>query len=250
MIRTYRDGEWFTQESLLSALGLAKFSAPIISVVGAGGKTTVVGRLAREYGEENQKVIITTTTHMKAPADGRFLARPDMEQFAWMLKTQKTVIMGEPAEDGKIKGFPLAFLEAVRILGIPMIIEADGARGLPCKVPSAHEPALWEKTMVLIGVAGLDAVGRPIKEVCHRPESAARLLGKEMDDMLEPRDIVTIGSSSAGLRKAMDPFMKFYIILNKADTKERLSTGEEIARLFREQNFHQVLVTADLLRRE
>ncbi len=246
MILNYSSGKRTEEQDLMSALKLTRFTAPIISVVGAGGKTTVVERLAREYKEKNQSVIVTTTTHMKQPEDGCFLAKPDMEHFVRLLKFRRDVWMGIPDQDGKMRAFPFAFLEAVRILEIPIIIEADGANGLPCKVPAAHEPVLWEKSMIVLGVVGLDAVGRPIKEVCHRPDETAGFLKKEKEELLTPQDIVSIGTSERGLRKSMDPFMKYHIILNKADTKERLRLGEEIAELFREQGEHHVLLTADL----
>ena len=246
MILNYSSGKRTEEQDLMSALELARFSAPIISVVGAGGKTTVVERLAREYKEKNQSVIVTTTTHMKQPEDGCFLAKPDMDHFVQLLKFRKDVWMGIPDQDGKMRAFPFVFLEAVRILEIPIIIEADGANGLPCKVPAAHEPVLWEKSMVVLGVIGLDAVGHPIMEVCHRPDETARFLQKEKEDLLTVHDIAAIGISERGLRKSMDPFMKYHIILNKADTKERIRLGEEIIKLFREHGEYHVLLTADL----
>ena len=39
-------------------------SKKIISVVGGGGKTSLIFRLAEELAEQGKKVIVTTTTHM------------------------------------------------------------------------------------------------------------------------------------------------------------------------------------------
>ena len=38
----------------------------IISVIGAGGKTTLIHRLAEEYQRKGNSVLVTTTTHMFA----------------------------------------------------------------------------------------------------------------------------------------------------------------------------------------
>ena len=38
----------------------------IISVIGAGGKTTLIHRLAEEYQRKGNAVLVTTTTHMFA----------------------------------------------------------------------------------------------------------------------------------------------------------------------------------------
>ena len=246
MILSYSGGEPTETVSLKSALSLAEFSAPIISVVGAGGKTTVIRRLAREYEEEGQASIVTTTTHMWQPEEGFYLRAPDLEMLYRMLKRRRQVWAGCPEPDGKMSAFPTAFLEAVRMLAVPVIIEADGAKGQSVKVPGDHEPALWGKTMVLLGVAGLDAVGGQIRDVCHRPEQAAAFLNKRPEDTLECEDIVTIGLSDMGMKKFMDPFMKYHIILNKADNAERIRTGERIAGLLAEKGFHNVVLTAEL----
>lgn len=234
------------QESLLSALGLALFSTPIISVVGAGGKTTVMERLAREYVKLGQPVIITTTTHMHMPKSGAYLANPDMFELDAMLRKEKAVYMGYPAKDGKISGFPMPFLEASRMLKVPVLIEADGANGHPVKVPDEKEPVLWGKTMVLIGVVGLDAVGRTIEEGCHRPKLAGMLLGKTMQEVVTAADIVKIGLSRSGMKKGMDSYMRYFIILNKADNEERIKLGAETAALFADQGFQNVLLTTGL----
>ncbi|KMZ53521.1 selenium cofactor biosynthesis protein YqeC [Dorea sp. D27] len=246
MIRSYGSSRPIETESLKSALSLARFSAPIISVVGAGGKTTVIRQLAREYEEEAQPVIVTTTTHMWQPDEGLYLRSPDLELLYQMLKHKRQVWAGYPEPDGKMSAFPVAFLEAVRMLSVPVIIEADGAKGQPVKVPEAHEPVLWGKTMVLLGVAGLDAVGGRIEDVCHHPERASAFLGKGVEDVLECEDIVKIGLSDIGMKKSMDPFMKFHIVLNKADDAQRVSIGDRIAGLFAEKGFYNVIVTSGL----
>lgn len=41
----------------------------VISIVGAGGKTTLVHKLAREYHRSGKGVLVTTTTHMYVEAD-------------------------------------------------------------------------------------------------------------------------------------------------------------------------------------
>lgn len=41
----------------------------VIAFVGAGGKTTLIQKMARELQENGKKVIVTTTTHMYRPDD-------------------------------------------------------------------------------------------------------------------------------------------------------------------------------------
>ena len=41
----------------------------VISIVGAGGKTTLVHKLAREYHRRGKGVLVTTKSHMYVEAD-------------------------------------------------------------------------------------------------------------------------------------------------------------------------------------
>ena len=41
----------------------------IIALVGSGGKTTLLKKMANEFRNEGKKVFVTTTTHMFAEAD-------------------------------------------------------------------------------------------------------------------------------------------------------------------------------------
>ena len=58
----------------------------IIAVIGAGGKTTLIHRLAEEYRRKGASVLVSTTTHM--------LVEPDTDlscdSFAIMEKIKKT----------------------------------------------------------------------------------------------------------------------------------------------------------------
>ena len=51
----------------------------IISVVGAGGKTTHIHRLAEKYLKQGKKVLVITTTHMYLEKDTILELENDME---------------------------------------------------------------------------------------------------------------------------------------------------------------------------
>ena len=55
------------QESITDALQLSLPEHAVISVVGAGGKTSLIFAWARELAAAGKSVIITTTTHMYRP---------------------------------------------------------------------------------------------------------------------------------------------------------------------------------------
>jgi molybdenum cofactor cytidylyltransferase len=58
-----------------------------------------------------------------------------------------------------------------------VVVEADGSRMKPCKAPAEHEPVMPVGTSLVVPVAGIDAVGRRIDQVCHRPERVSDVTG-------------------------------------------------------------------------
>ena len=52
------------EEPLCETVGIR---CGILSIVGAGGKTTSVFKIAREQEAMGKKVLVTTTTHMELP---------------------------------------------------------------------------------------------------------------------------------------------------------------------------------------
>ena len=112
--------------------------------------------------------------------------------------------------------------EAARKKADLTLIEADGARHLPCKSPAEHEPALLSSSDLVIGVTGLSALGQPLGKGCFRAERAAELLGCTMKD-LKGRT--------------------FYAVLHQYEEKEHRAAAEKLVELLRRQGIEHVLVT-------
>lgn len=100
----------------------------IVSVVGAGGKTTVIRRLREECLAEKIPHIVSTTTHMQTGPEECFVKAPDLEQIKSVLEKKGTVWMGIPISKEKMGSFPLDFLINVENLNVWMFLEADGAK--------------------------------------------------------------------------------------------------------------------------
>lgn len=228
MVAEIVNGNLVLKKSLCEALELTDVSAPRISAVGAGGKTTTLKRLALEYREMGRRPIVTTTTHMAWEASPLFLADPSVEAILALLEKEGCVFAGKKAENGKIKILPPQILEAVLKLENPVLIEADGAKRLPAKFPAAHEPVLLPQTTHVLSVYGLDALGRKIEDVCFRPELMAEFLNKSMAGILTARDIARLAQSDLAGRKCVEDGMSYSMILNKADTPDRRKAAQEI----------------------
>lgn len=213
---------------LAKELGLLK-DALILSIVGAGGKTTLLEAIAADCLDNKRKAIATTTTHMFYP-DERwiFTDTENPDEIIRLVDTHRVLWIGTLCDnknvDGrqKIAGAGEKTMEYITSLSIPVLIEADGARGLPFKVPGPHEPVIPKVSRHVIGVLGLDALGEPIEKACFRREAAAGLLCKSETDILTADDYVKVIESRKGLRKHVGADMKYTVFLNKADTRERI----------------------------
>lgn len=221
------------QGTYLETFGLVGKEAPIVAVVGAGGKTTLIELLSEEYAKAGSRVIVTTTTHMLCPMQYSvlFTDRPgvadqispiDMTDFMKEKISELPsgiLYIAEHAADysrsRKLAPISEAFQKALFQCGYPVLIEADGSKGLPCKMPEAHEPVIPKEVTTVIGVLSAKAIGQPIKKCCHRAELAADFLHKSAEHVIEMQDLEKIAASERGLRKSVQDTMEFYAVLNR-----------------------------------
>lgn len=193
----------------------------IISVVGAGGKTTLIYRLAEELKRKGLHVLITTTTKMYVPKR-RFIswesgideeedkgkqenAKRMEEKIRGKLHEEGIVVVGRTL-NGEEKFTEIS--EEVRSI-LPrlcdvLLVEADGSRQKPVKVPAEHEPVLFPASDLVIGVLGMNSVGQRILEAAHRPEDVAAFLNTSVEHRITEEDLEKIAESPLGLKKGVD----------------------------------------------
>lgn len=144
------------------ALGLG--SGDRAAVVGCGGKTSLIGRLALEFGGPTapvrQRVLIATTTKMFPPfgiAD-RFLYNLDSAAHAEPLPGIDCAGTFDPSS-GKVCPPPDGLLPALAARYDIALIESDGSRGLPLKGWRDDEPVVPNFSTCTIGVVPANALG-------------------------------------------------------------------------------------------
>ena len=161
----------------------------IIAVVGSGGKTTLIKKMAARYRNEGKTVLVTTTTRMFIEEDT--LLTDDAVAILRALKKTGYVMAGLP--DGeKIKPLSKETFDAVCARADVALVEADGSKCLPLKYPNAAEPVIPENTDEIIVVCGLNAIGQKAKDVCHRLELVKSCLGIDDDTVITPVHIQTL----------------------------------------------------------
>ena len=158
----------------------------IIAVVGSGGKTTLIKRMAAEYHAQGKTVLITPSTHMFVEEDN--LLTDDVDTIIAALKETGLVMAG--ISDGiKLKALSKkTFREVCRHADV-VLVEADGSRMLPLKYPNTTEPVIPEDSDEILVVCGLNALGQEARNVCHLLELVESCLGIEDHTVITPTHI-------------------------------------------------------------
>ena len=137
----------------------------VTALIGGGGKTTLLYTLAEEL-RKTGSVVLCTSTHIRVPEQYP-LVTGGAEAIAGALREHGAVCAGTRAEGGKLTAPPVPFAELARLADY-VLVEADGARGLPLKRHAAHEPVIPENAARVVLLVGADCFGKPIRAVCHR----------------------------------------------------------------------------------
>jgi len=207
----------------------------VIALVGAGGKTSALFALAEELSATGAEVLLTTTTHIFDPRleggrpidavrlDGAW-AEPGEAPDPWEGipalpdRGRRVLLASRVVPSGKLAG-----LHPSRIPGLGrseafVLVEADGARRLPVKAPAPWEPALPPSTDLVLGVLGLDCLGRPMDgATVHRPERFQAITHCPFGAPIQGEHLEALALSPQGLFKGVPPGTRRALLLNKAD---------------------------------
>lgn len=154
----------------------------IIAFCGAGGKTTDI-HIIRDYClAENKTVLVTTTTHMLLEEGcvsdvQEIIGKLDRERYAFAGIPMNLSSSGQSGKQCKIASLTDDERRLAQTHADVTLIEADGARCLPYKVPKPWEPVIPPETTDIVLVMGMDAEKRRICDICYNPEGVADALG-------------------------------------------------------------------------
>jgi len=166
----------------------------VFSFVGSGGKTTLAQNLASFFNEKEERVLLTTTTKIFSPDRKQVpvVLQAETEEFFKTLQKafscSSQVYAGEDEKEGKILGIKPCQIKKIlnQNLADRIIVEADGARGLPFKFPRLNEPVLPDPPGVIFLVVGVWALGKPLgPENCHRWEHVEKNLKWKPGSVIE-----------------------------------------------------------------
>lgn len=158
--------------SLIEKLALG--DARLIALCGAGGKTSLLYALGEAWRDAQEKVVLTTSTHIRSFLPPGFLRwdAPDAGDLNAIWRIGHVPVAGRPLAQGKLKGPSDEMWAILRETADRIVVEADGAARYPVKYPAVWEPVIPQYADRVLVLCGLTALGRPLREVCHRADLA------------------------------------------------------------------------------
>lgn len=217
----------------------------VVALVGGGGKTTALFRLAQELSQKKMRVLTTTTTRIfsaqiqRAPAHLKF--NPTRQTVADILPQlnhlidhhQHALLIGQAdPESGKAFGIPPEVIDALAASGHFDVIlnEADGSRMRPFKAPAEHEPVIPASTTLVVPVVGIDALGQPLHDdYIHRAERVSRLSGTPLNAPVTANTVAAVLSHAGGGLKNVPAQARVIPLLNKVANSAALALARSIA---------------------
>ena len=184
------------------------------AVIGSGGKTSLLYHLAGELMRKGNKVVLTTTTHIRKPE--QFPFADTMAGARELLARYDAICMGTEAEDGKLTA---PSFDGWETLADYALVEADGAKMLPLKAHAEHEPVIPAGCENVICVVGASGFGQPIQMAAHRPERYAELAGVGLAAKVTPEIAASVIRTENLCTR---------VFLNQTDTFKGLFAGGQV----------------------
>lgn len=239
--------------TLADALGMK--ADEVVALVGGGGKTTAMFRLAREMVEKGGRAITTTTTKIfaaqiaLAPAHVPAADATRERVSAALADHGHVLVIGaEDSSTRKADGVSLDLFGNLRAWfpGVCILNEADGSRMRPFKAPAAHEPVIPVETTLVVPVVGADVFGKTLDEDhVHRPELISALSGAPLGTPITPEIVARVLAHPEGGRKGVPVSARVVVLINKVESlRDRKPADETAERLLREPAVHSVALTA------
>jgi molybdenum cofactor cytidylyltransferase len=208
-----------------------------IAFVGAGGKSSAMLLLAKEY---SCPVLLSATTHLSSEQVKLFSShfvienRDQLNKILAKSINDKTLFTGVPTEDNRTHGLNVTLLETIydhaKKYHLPFIIEADGSRKFPLKAPADHEPAIPSWVDQVVVIAGMSSVGKPIdSKHVHRPEIINQITASTPGDLVDINILTKLLKDPRGGLKNIPESADRKLLLNQVSNQDRKTAAIKLA---------------------
>ena len=223
---------------LSESLGLGP--REVVSLAGAGGKTTLMFRLANELLLSGKKVVTTTTTRILEPTStetASFFVHTSRQKIKEFLeghldRFRHITVAGERLGEGKVKGIAPDVICDLwdASLSDYVIVEADGSAGRPLKAPREQEPVIPRNTTLVVAILGIDGLGMELDERnVFQPALMSKLTGVPVGQRIDAESMAILMTHPDGIFKGAPATSRVVAFLNKVDLANAPHEAEEVA---------------------
>lgn len=200
----------------------------VISIVGSGGKTSLMNYLAKNL--INKKVLVSTTTKIRIP-------KPDFYDFIAFSHDEAEVIkknenkgiyvFGSQIKENKLESFNVDYVNLLIDYFDNLILEADGAKEKLIKGWNDNEPIIVSSTTKTIGVVNLDIIGQKINDKnVHRVNEFIKLTNSSINETLDEDCLFNVITNPNGLFK--NALGEKILFINGAEGHKKKHIAENI----------------------
>ena len=212
----------------------------ILSLVGSGGKTSLMFALATFLAGQGKRVLTTTTTRIRPPGPAQSpLCVCAEDPLQWLrsrshddLPGHVTLVADREPDRDKLVGYAPEVIDRIGRSGLFhwILVEGDGAAGRPLKAPGPEEPVIPPEGDHVAAVVGLDGMGRRLtEESVFRCAEYSALSGIPHGETVAAEGASRVVADEQGLFRGTPEGAERIVLLNKAETKDRLSYGRLMA---------------------
>jgi len=202
-----------------------------IALLGGGGKTALLHKLADEFAKYYPAVLQTSLTKTAFhPSDNPLiLNKIDINKIE-SIKFDKNplFLIGEKINNEKLKGISEADLTSIIHQFDITIFECDGARNKPLKAHTDYDPTVPDLTTQVIIIIGADVVNTKVGDgLVHRPELFCKMWNIKPDFELYIDFIVKVLTSDNGYHSKIPNDVEIIYFVNKWDGHQK--NAEDLA---------------------
>lgn len=202
----------------------------VLSIVGAGGKTSLMLNLAEELRQYN-KVLVTTTTKIYPPEKRTYdficIGEENCSIYDGYKENGVYVYGSFISENDKLIGLDKNFLDKKFKYFDYSIIESDGSKRKPIKGWRENEPVICKNTTKTIGILDITCIGKMINdENVHRVNYFLNISNGKLGEKISIPMISSLITHPLGLFK--DSVGERILFINKVENNHTTLLAEEL----------------------
>lgn len=208
--------------------------------MGAGGKSTLMNRLADESVVLGRTVVLSATTNYHRPKSlqsEQILLTRDVLDWPDKLETlarrwNRLVVLHHDLGRDMVKGIDVAAVRTIqaRIADAVVIVKTDGARKRWFKAPNQSEPVIPPWSQLCITVVNREILGQRLTEaLVHRPERVAELADIPLGEVITPQVVGTVLTHPSTYASKIPGGARRVIYISHVQSAADLAQAEAIA---------------------